>query len=414
MRHVHTLVIGGGQAGLAMSRCLTERGLDHVVLERGRVGERWRSERWDSLRLLTPNWMSRLPGHRYDGADPDGFMSAPDVVGYLEGYARRIGAPVHTGTTVRSVRRDGGRFLVDTDRGRWSADTVVVATGACDRPHVPSFASDLPDDVGQVVPSRYRNPDGLAEGGVLVVGASATGVQLADEIHASGRPVTLAVGRHIRLPRGYRGRDIMWWLDRMGVLDETFDRLADLARSRSQPSLQLVGRPDHRSLDLPALAARGVRLAGRAIGVAGDTVTFAGDLAATTAAADHKLRRLLERIDAFATGSGLDGEVGPPETVPPVRLEAGPTAIDLRAGGIRTVVWATGYRRGYPWLHVPVLDASGEIRHTGGVTPVPGLYVLGLTLLRRRKSTFIDGVGADASDLADHIVHHRPPRPVAA
>jgi len=404
-----TIVIGGGQAGLAMSRCLSDLRIDHVVLERGRVAERWRSERWDSLRLLTPSWQSRLPGRRYSGPDPDGYMTMGEVVGYLESYARSLDVPVETGTTVQSVERAPGGYRVTTDRGTWKSRNVVIATGYCDVPHVPEMGSRLPSDILQMVPSRYRNPDQLPEGGVLVVGASASGVQLTDEIHASGRPVTLTVGRHTRMPRRYRGRDILWWLDAMGVFDESANDVYDIEVSRRQPSLQLVGRPDHATLDLPLLQGRGVRLTGRATGVDGGRVSFADDLVAHTAAADARLARLQQRIDAYVAEAGLAGTVGPPEPFVPFLWPApSPAEIDLRTEGIRTVLWATGYRRRYPWLQVPVLDARGEIRHDGGVTPSPGLYVIGYNFLRRRKSTFIDGVGDDARDLAAHIAERRP------
>jgi putative flavoprotein involved in K+ transport len=404
MRHVNTAIVGGGQAGLAMSRCLSERGLDHVVLERGRIAERWRSERWDSLRLLTPNWQSRLPGYRYAGPDPDGYMTMPEVVSYLEGYARSVAAPVEEGTTVLAVEPAAEGYRVTTDRGGWHADNVVVASGYCDVPFVPAMGSRLPGHVLQLVPTRYRNPAQLPEGGALVVGASASGVQIADEIHASGRPVTLAVGRHTRLPRRYRGRDILWWLDTMGLFDQGAEEVFDLEISREQPSLQLVGRPDHATLDLPVLEGRGVRLTGRAIGAEGSRVFFDDDLIKHTAAADVKLAALLVRIDEHVEASRLEGEVAGPEPFSPFLWpRPAPTEIDLEAEGITTVVWATGFRRRYPWLKVPVLDARGEIRHEGGVTASPGLYVLGLNFLRRRKSTFIDGVGDDARDLADHI-----------
>jgi len=404
MRRTQTVVIGGGQAGLAMSRCLRECGVDHVVLERGRVAERWRSERWDSLRLLTPNWQSRLPGFRYEGTDPDGYMRMPEVVDFLERYARSIAAPVEEGTTVLAVEPGAAGYRVTTDRVTWESPSVVIATGHCDTPIVPEIARYLPDDVLQVVPTRYRDPHSLPAGGVLVVGASATGVQLADEIHASGRPVTLAVGRHTRLPRVYRGHDILWWLDAMGALDESRDEVSDLEASRNQPSLQLVGRPDRATLDLPALQARGVRLVGRASGADGDRVLFADDLVAHTVAADARLARLVQRIDIFAARTGLDAEVGPPEPFRPFLWPApARTEIDLRDEGIKTVIWATGFRRLYPWLRVGVLDGRGEIRHEGGVTPAPGLYVIGLYFLRRRKSSFIDGVGRDAIELAAHL-----------
>jgi len=407
MRRTEAVVIGGGQAGLAMSRCLAESDVDHVVLERGRVAERWRSERWDSLRLLTPNWQSRLPGFRYQGPDPDGYMRVGEVVDFLERYARSFAAPVEEGTTVLSVEAVEGGYRVETDRGAWQSASVVIATGHCDTPLVPAFAASLAADVVQLAPSQYRHPDQLPAGGVLVVGASASGVQLADEIHASGRPVTLAVGRHTRLPRVYRGRDILWWLDAMGVFDESVEDVFDPAVSRSQPSLQLVDRSDRATLDLPALRDRGVRLAGRATGADGGRVLFADDLVAYTAAADARLARLVQRIDIFAARTGLDADVGPPEPFRPFLWpDPGPAEVDVRAEGIRSVVWATGFRRLYPWLKVPVLDGRGEIRHEGGVTAFPGLYVLGLYFLRRRKSSFIDGVGRDAMELAAHLAGH--------
>jgi putative flavoprotein involved in K+ transport len=404
MRRTQVAVIGGGQAGLATSRCLSRYGLDHVVLERGRVAERWRSERWDSLRLLTPNWQSRLPGYRFDGSDPDGYMNMLELVGYLERYAGSFAAPVETDTNVLAVEPAAAGYRLTTSRGGLEASSVVIATGHCDTPYVPQLARQLPADVMQVVPTRYRNPDQLPSGGVLVVGASATGVQLADEIHASGRPVTLAVGRHTRLPRVYRGRDVMWWLDAMGVMDERIEDVFDPEVSRGQPSLQLVGRPDRATLDLPSLQARGVRLVGRVRAAEGDRVDLADDLVAHTAAADARLARLIQRIDVFAARTGLDAELGPREEFRPFCWPApAPEELRLREEGIRSVVWATGFRRSYPWLRVPVLDASGEIRHEGGITQAAGLYVIGLYFLRRRKSSLIDGVGADARELTAHL-----------
>jgi putative flavoprotein involved in K+ transport len=401
MKRTDVVVIGGGQAGLAMSRCLGERGIEHVVLERGKVGERWRSERWDSLRLLTPRWQSRLPGWSYSGPDPGGFMTRGEVIRYLDDYARSFAAPVESGVTVLSVAPQAGGYRVVTDRCAWWAPNVVIATGHCERPHVPSFAADLSGDIRQVVTTAYRNPDRLSEGGVLVVGASATGAQLAAEIHASGRPVTLAVGRHTRLPRHYRGRDIMEWFERLGILSESAADVPDLEAARRTPSMQLIGSPDHHTLDLRVLRGMGVRLAGRAVSGAGNRIRFADDLEATIASADRKLRRLLGRIDAHIRATGLDAP--PPEPILPVEAPPAPAELDLAAEGVRTVLWATGFRRDYSWLHVPVIDARGEIRHEGGIVSEPGLYVLGLRFLRRRNSNFLDGVGADATELAKHI-----------
>jgi putative flavoprotein involved in K+ transport len=406
MKRADTIIVGGGQAGLAMSRCLTSRDIDHVVLERGRVAERWRRERWNSLRLLTPNWQSRLPGYRYTGPDPDGFMTMPEVTEYLERYARSFAAPVQGETTVVAVEQRDRGFDVTTDQGTWHGSNVVVATGYCDLPLVPDVARDLSRDVLQIVPGDYRCPDRLPDGGVLVVGASSSGIQLADEIHASGRAVTLAVGRHMRLPRRYRGRDILWWLDAMGLFDERVDEVYDADISRNQPSLQLVGRPDHATLDLGRLLDRGVRLVGRVTGASNRTVHLCDDLVSYMAAADIKLASVLSRIDRYIEQTSSASAVEDAEPFRPLCWPPQPPAperLDLAALGIRTVVWATGFRRSYPWLKVPVLDEHDEIRHRGGVTPVPGFYVVGMQFLRRRKSAFIDGVGDDAEALAAHI-----------
>jgi putative flavoprotein involved in K+ transport len=417
MQHAECVVIGAGQAGLAMSRCLTDRGVNHVVLERGRVAERWRSERWSSLRLLTPNWQSRLPGLHYDGADPDGYMTMPEVVAYFERYANSFAAPVRCGAEVRSVSRAADGFRVATTVGDWLTTTVVIATGYADRPAIPDLAARVPDGIVHLVPTAYRTPEQLPAGGVLVVGASASGIQLADELNRAGRAVTIAAGHHTRLPRRYRGRDIMWWLDRMGVLDETVDQVYDVEISREQPSLQLVGHPDHVTIDLATLQAHGVRVVGRLVDVHAGVARFADDLVATTAAADIKLASLLHRIDAFIAVQGLAADVAGHFEPHCLRFVDAATDMNLVRDGIRTVLWATGFRREYSWLKLPVLDGRGEIRHSGGVTPLSGLYVIGLHFLRRRNSSFIDGVGADAVALSEHLagyVRHASPRLLGA
>jgi len=398
MTHTDVVVIGGGQAGLAMSRCLSDLGIDHVVLERGRVAERWRTERWESLRLLTPNWLARLPGFRYAGPDPDGFMTTREVAEYLEGYARSFRPPLEHETTVEQLSNVEGGYQVRTDRGTWHARSVVIATGYSDVPRVPRLASGLSPDVHQIVPTSYRSPAHVPPGGVLVVGASATGVQLAEELRHAGRDVTIAAGHHMRMPRRYRGRDVMWWLDRTGLFAATVRDVYDVDISRSQPSFQLVGRPDHRSISLKTLQLAGVRVVGHLIGAEGHRVVFADDLVKTTVASDAKLALLLQRFDEFSSDQGLDSEVSEPEPFVPIWPSFTDAAVrlDLDAEGIRTVIWATGYRRQYPWLHVPVLDGRGEIRHTGGVTSSAGLYVLGMQFQRQRNSNFIDGVGKDA------------------
>lgn len=403
MRRTSSIIIGGGQAGLAMSRCLSDLGVDHVVLERGEVGNRWRTHGWDSLRLLTPNWMTRLPGFRYEGNEPDEFMRVAEVVDLLVQYARSFQAPVVSQTNVQGVERLPGGYQVTTNHDTWRAETVVIATGHCDLPFVPATSQGLPPWVTQITPDRYRHPEQLPLAGVLVVGASATGIQLAEEIHRSGRPVTLAVGRHTRLPRIYRGHDILWWFDQLGLLRQDVGTVHDVSTSRNQPSLQLVGRPDHATLDLQALAAAGVRLVGHVLRTNGRHVKLDDDLAATAAAADYKLASIRRRIDEFITATGTTA-LAPEPFVPTWPLGVNPqTELDLEHDNIRTVIWATGYRRAYPWLHVPVLDARGDIRHDGGITAQPGLYVLGLNFLRRRNSSFIDGVGDDARYVANHL-----------
>jgi len=403
MPRIWTIVIGAGQAGLAVSHCLSAISVDHVVFERGKVADRWRRQSWDSLRLLTPNWMTRLPGFHYQGDDPDGFMAVPELVRVFERYASASRAPVLTGTTVERVEQAGRQFRVVTNRDVWIADAVVVATGYCAHPSVPPISSGLASSIVQVVPPAYRRPDQLPDGGVLIVGASSTGIQLADEIQRSGRPVTLAVGRHIRLPRRYRGRDILWWLDRMGILGASTSDVESIDASRHQPSLQLVGRPDRASLDVATLQDAGVRLAGRVLGIDGRVVRFAEDLIATTAAADVKLAELQGRIDHYIDTKGVCADRPEPfQPTWPVAVDP-PASIDLGKEHIQTVIWATGCRRTYPWLHVPVLDRAGEIVHHGGVTAGTGLYVVGMHFQSRRNSSFIDGVGEDAWAIARTI-----------
>jgi putative flavoprotein involved in K+ transport len=387
-----------------MSRQLSDRSIDHVVLERGEVANSWRTERWDSLHLLTPNWLSRLPGYQYEGEDPDGFASMPEITAFLDAYARVIEAPLQTRTVVRSVRSGQSGYTVHTNQGEWSATTVVLASGACNLPKVPDVAAAVPPNLTCLTPMQYRNVEQLDEGGVLVVGASATGLQLAHEIAASGRSVTMAVGEHVRVPRVYRGRDILWWMDAAGVLDERYDEVDDIRRARSVPSAQLVGTPERTTLDLNALRAMGVRLVGRLAAVRDGVAQFSGSLRNVCALADLKLGRLLDTIDEWALGHRLDVEVGPPCRPEPTEVDASPPLeLDLRTGEISTILWATGYRPDYSWLDVPVLDRKGRLRHDGGVVDAPGLYVVGLPFLRRRRSSFIDGASADTADLAGHL-----------
>jgi putative flavoprotein involved in K+ transport len=389
---------------LATSRCLIERSIDHVVLERGDVANSWRRERWDSLRLLTPNWQTRLPGCRYEGADPDGFMTMAEVIEFVSRFAAVTAAPVRTHTTVTSVRQTDEGYHVATPNGDLRCRSLVLASGACNLPNIPALQQALPASMPCFTSFDYRNPDQLPEGGVLIVGASATGVQLADEIHRSGRPVTLSVGEHVRLPRTYRGRDVLWWMDASGVWNQRYDEIDDLTRARRLPSPQLVGSPSRTTLDLNALHAAGVELVGRLADVRNGRALFSGGLRNQFALADLKMDRLLDTFDGWARTHSRDTGIGPPERFEPTRVPASSRLyLDLAGGEIRSIIWATGFRPDYSWLGVPVVDRKGHLRHDGGVVDAPGLYAIGLPVLRRRKSTFIHGAEDDARDLIDHL-----------
>jgi putative flavoprotein involved in K+ transport len=412
MTAIDTVVIGAGHAGLAVSRLLTEAGRDHVVLDRGEVAERWRTERWDSLHLLTPNWMTRLPGHRYTGPDTEGFMPVASFIRYLEQYAASFDAPVQPGTTVLSVRRAGEGYRVETDQGTWRACHVVVATGPWGTPRVPDAVSWVHPDVLTTTSAHYRNPRSLPDGGVLVVGGSSAGVQIADELARAGRDVVLATGRHSRMPRRYRGMDIFWWLEQTGRLSRTIDTVPDRRAARREPSLQLVGRGDaaraDENLDLAVLRDRGVTVTGRLTRLEGFGARFGDDLDGNVAAADRQMNRFLDTVDRLVDDTGLAREVWAPDRPAPVDLGPGLRELDLRGARIGTVLLASGYRPHHPWLHVPVLDDEGAIEQRDGVTAAPGLYVVGQRFQRRRDSGFIDGARHDARIVVDHLLAGRP------
>jgi putative flavoprotein involved in K+ transport len=406
MHTAHTVVVGAGHAGLAVSRLLTDAGRDHVVLDRGDVGEKWRSERWDSLHLLTPNWMTRLPGWYYTGPDQDGFLPAGQFVRHLERYADSFGAPLQRRTTVeRVVAAPDGRYDVHTDRGTWRASDVVVATGPHGVPNVPAAMED--PDLEVLSSNRYKNPDQLASGGVLVVGASSSGVQIADELSRSGRQVTLAVGRHTRMPRRYRGMDVFWWLHSTGRLGRTIDDVSDVGAVRREPSLQLRGvsgiERAGRDLDLPALLDRGVRLTGRLSGLRRGRARFGDDLVASVGASERQMHRFLDAVDRYVDETGLSSEVLPPDRPRRFTVPSPATELDLAREGIATVVLATGYRPDHSWVRLPVTGADGAIEQYRGVTAAPGLYVVGQRFQHRRDSGFVDGARHDAHAVVAHL-----------
>jgi putative flavoprotein involved in K+ transport len=392
-----TVIVGAGQAGLSLSRYLGAARRPHVVLDRGRVGERWRSERWDSLTLLTPNWLNRL-----DGAPPHddehGFLGRDAFVRYLERYAAR--APVREHVDVRRVARarDGG-FRVTTDAGTWQAENVVVATGDSADPYVPSLAVTL-EGPRQIHSVSYRNPSAVRPGGVLIVGAGPTGQQLAAELRRAGRRVVLAAGAHGRMVRRYRGRDILCWLKELGDLEQ---RREDVPAEAGPPrSLAITGANGGEQLDLAVLHGLGVTLAGRLERFDGTVARFADDLAANVADAERRMARVLDRVDARFPDWPHE-----PDRPERVSLPHAPTAVDLAATGVGTVIWATGYRRMYPWLDVDAFDERGEIEQRNGITRVPGLYVLGRNFQSRRSSHFVGGVGRDAAFIATLLVRER-------
>ena len=388
-----------------MSYHLTGAGVDHVVFERGDVANSWRTERWDSLRLLTPNWMTALPGARYEGDDPGGYMTAAETVAALEAYRRSFDPPLHTGIEVEASCRTGAGFEVRTSEGTWHCDAVVAATGGSSQARVPAFASDLPQTVQQLTSLSYRRPAQIdGNGRVLVVGASASGVQIADELRRADREVTISIGEHIRLPRSYRGCDIYQWLDRIGQLDERWNEVEDLERARRHASVQVVGSDDGREVDLPSLKGLGVQLAGRLMAIRGTTASCSGGLGSLVANADLKQARLLRRIDDWVDEQDMVDLVGPATEPGRTVLSQVPTELDLRS--FAAVIWATGFRPSYDWLDPRAFDRRGRVDHDGGVACMPGLYLLGLPFLRRRRSNLLAGLGADAAELSQHLVQY--------
>jgi len=400
MKRTTTTIIGAGHSGLAMSHELTLAGVDHVILERGQIANSWRKERWDSLRLLTPNWMNGLHGHDYKGNDFDGYMNVAELIDTFDACAAKTGASVRTETTVLSVDGTAGAYTVQTDQGAIHCDSVVMANGACATPRIPGFASQMPEQIQSFTPQTYKRPAQLPDGKVLVVGASASGMQLAREIQQSGRQVVLAVGNHSRFPRNYRDADITMWLEIIGATTIPYTQVDDIERVRRTPSLTLVAGE---SIDLNSLQDLGVEITGRLAAISDGRALFSGSLANHCAAADLKMNRLLTSIDDWVDTADLTDLVAPAERYLPTRVPKAPRLnMDLAAEGFGSVLWATGYRPDFNWLKLPVFDRKGNLKHDGGVV-AEGLYAMGLPYLRQRKSTFIDGACDDACVLAAHL-----------
>ena len=402
VERVDTLVVGGGQAGLAMSEHLGKAGVPHLVLERQRIAERWRSERWDSLVANGPAWHDRFPGMEYPGIDPDGFPGKESVADYFVAYAKMIAAPIRCGVEVRSVTANAGRpgFRAETSAGAIEAARVVVATGPFQRPIIPPIVP-VDSKILQIHSTSYRNPAQLPEGAVLVVGAGSSGTQIADELSRAGRRVFLSVAAHGRPPRRYRGRDFVWWLGVLGKWD-----LETPPLGAAHVTIAVSGAYGGSTIDFRQLAARGMTLVGRAESFKDGVMTFAPGLAASIAKGDADYLAVLDEADAYIARNGLDL---PPE---PEARAIGPAPLcvtepilklDLAEAGIGAIIWATGFAQDFNWLRLDAFDAKGKPKHRRGVSTVPGLYFLGLPWLSRRGSSFIWGVWHDARFLAEHI-----------
>jgi putative flavoprotein involved in K+ transport len=412
---IETVVIGGGQAGLAMSHFLRQQGREHVVLERRRTAERWRSERWDRLAFQFPNWSLELPGFKYRGDAPDAFATPQQVVSFIEAYASFIQAPLKTGCDVRELREENGSYYVDTQQGRITARRVVIATGPFQAPSIPSASTRVAPDLHQIHASQYFNPEQLPPGGVLVVGAGSSGCQIAEELNELGRETWLSVSRHKRVPRRYRGKDLLYWSDVLGRFHTPIDTLPD---RKLPPPILLTGVHGGHDVDLRRLAQGGVRLLGRFRDGVGTAVAFCDDLEAHLAAGDEAYVQFIEASESYAQAVGIDrfGEIEPDLAFP---LDCSPqdsvAILDLKATNIGTIIWCTGYSYDYGWCQLPIFDALGAPVQRRGITRCPNVYFLGLHYMHTMRSGVLFGVGQDAAYLAEHIaceeaIYHRAAR----
>ncbi|HEY9648454.1 MAG TPA: MSMEG_0569 family flavin-dependent oxidoreductase [Chroococcidiopsis sp.] len=403
--HYSVIIVGGGQAGLSMSYCLKERGIDHIVFEKNKIGYSWRAKRWDSFCLVTPNWQCKLPGFSYPGQDPNGFMKKDEIVAYIEEYAASFDPPIQEGVEVLRVRKNEAQnqFEVTTATGDYTADQVVIAAGSYHRPKLPALSERLPESVVQLHSSEYRNPESLPDGAVLVVGTGQSGCQIAEDLHLAGKQVHLCVGGAPRSPRRYRGKDVVDWLDQMGYYDLSIDDHPQKEKVRSKANHYVTGRDGGREIDLRQFALEGMQLHGRLKGIRNGKLEFCSDLEHNLNQADAVAESIKKSIDAFIEKHQIEAPVEPPyqPVWHPIEEDM---PIDYQAANITAVIWSTGYQTDFSWIEVPVFDGKGYPGHERGVTAVRGLYFLGLPWLYTWGSGRFSGIAQDAIYLCDYIV----------
>lgn len=403
-QHYSVIVVGGGQAGLSISYCLKERGIDHIIFEKNRIAHSWRTKRWDSFCLVTPNWQCQLPGYPYPGNDSHGFMKKDEIVQYIEAYAASFDPPINEGVEVLKAQKQeaDGVFHLLTTAGEFTADQLVIASGSYHNPKIPAIAERLPDSIVQLHSSEYKNPQSLPDKAVLVVGTGQSGCQIAEDLHLAGKKVHLCVGGAPRSPRVYRGKDVVDWLDQMGYYNLPINEHPQKEAVRNKANHYVTGRDGGREIDLRQFALGGMQLHGRLKSIQGTTLEFRDDLKENLDQADAVAESIKRTIDAFIEKHHLDAPVDPP-FVPVWEPHEPNQALDYKAADIGTVIWCTGYHSDFRWVEIPVFDGKGYPSHDRGVTPIWGLYFLGLPWLYTWGSGRFSGIARDAMYLADHI-----------
>ncbi|MEM8612386.1 MAG: MSMEG_0569 family flavin-dependent oxidoreductase [Cyanobacteria bacterium P01_H01_bin.105] len=400
--HFPVAIVGGGQAGLSISYCLKQRGIDHIVFEKNKIAHSWRSKRWDSFCLVTPNWQCMLPGYPYPGNDPEGFMQRDDIVQYIEEYAKSFNPLLKEGVSVSKVSKPENVFEIDTSIGHYVADQVVVATGGYHTPKIPRMAERLPAHITQLHSSEYKNPETLPEGAVMVVGTGQSGCQIAEDLHLAGKQVHLCVGGAPRSPRTYRGKDVVDWLDQMGYYDMSIDSHPQKESVRTKTNHYVTGRDGGREIDLRRFATEGMCLYGKLNHIQAEHLEFKDDLRHNLNQADAVAESIKQTIDAYIEKNQLDAPIEPAYQ-PIWEPETSPLSLDLETANVSTVIWSTGYHTDFSWIDIPVFDGKGYPGHERGVTTVQGLYFLGLPWLYTWGSGRFSGIARDANYLADCI-----------